>query len=108
MMPTSLEIVQEWSDLLNKGDIEGAASLVADELYMKTPKGTVAGKEKWMEEVPTILKEGIAWEAFAQGTTDTQVVCDGTKKLGFLKVKILRTIELNENGKLVSIVFQKK
>jgi hypothetical protein len=106
-MTSSLEIVQEWSDLLDKGDYDGAASLVADEIYMKTPKGTVEGKEKWLEEAPKIQKEGIAWEAFAQGATETQVVCDGSKRIVFVNVKVTRTIQLNEHG-ICSIVVTKK
>lgn len=33
---------QQWSDMLDKGDFEGAASLVADEIY----KGHDCGKRK--------------------------------------------------------------
>jgi ketosteroid isomerase-like protein len=107
-MSSSLEIVQAWSDLLTKDDIEGAANLVADDIIMKTPKGTCEGKDQWKKDAPTDKKEGVKWEAFEQGDTNTQVVCNGSKKIGFLSITVKRTIELNESGKIVSIVLKKK
>jgi hypothetical protein len=58
-MTSSLEIVQEWSDMLDKGDFAAAGNLVADDMSLETPKGKTEGKAKWLEEVPKVQKEGI-------------------------------------------------
>jgi hypothetical protein len=107
-MASSLEIVQEWSDMLDKGDFAAAGNLVADDMYLETPKGKIEGKAKWLEEAPKVQKEGVTWEALTKGATDTQVVCDGSKKIVFLNVKVMRVFELNDNGKIISIVINKK
>lgn len=103
----SLAIVQEYGRLVDADDFDGAAKLVADDISASSPKGSYTGIEKWRAAVVNVKNEGVDWGEFKQGDKENEIVCDGVKKITFVKLSVKRTITVNGDGKIQSIIVKK-
>ena len=53
-----MEVVQEWMELLSKGNFDEAAESIAEDVKAVGPRARVEGKEKWRDTIPEVIKKG--------------------------------------------------
>lgn len=106
-MSSPLDIVKAWEDLISAGKFDEAADLVAEDISTVSPKASSSGKAKWKASVPDSVKNGVKWDAATAGEHDRQIITNGSKKVGLMTVKVKRVIEVNEAGKIQSVIVSK-
>lgn len=103
-LQSSMETVQEWMELLSKGNFDEAAEFLVEDVKAVSPKTRVEGKENWRDAIPAVIKKGPTWDDPIPGDHESQVITNGTMKVGFVTVKCRRVIELNREGQIQAIV----
>jgi hypothetical protein len=109
-MSSSLDIVKNMMDLCEAGKFDEAAELLADDVKVAAPSGPMNGissKAEWTTTVKKHHKSGPKWGTPREGDNDKQVVMDGTVKVLFVTMKVKRTIDVNDAGKIQTIVAAK-
>ena len=108
---SSLNVVQEWMNLMEESKFEEAAMLVDENVVLKAPRAlgvtSGTGRDNWLQGAPNAAKNGPAWGPPESGSHEHQFICTGTKKIGFLNAKAKRTVEFNPRGKITSITIAK-
>ena len=102
--PPGLDVVQSFDEMIDQRDFEKAAYLVADDVVISTPFGKKS-KERFLRELQGSRP---VWSASEPGDDEHQCISQGTRKLGFLTVKLKRVVEVNACNKIDKITVTKQ
>lgn len=105
MMENDLTTARKFDEFLKRDDVDGAADLLADDFIFFAPRRTVA-KAEWKAKFLDHKKDAPDYDS-KFGLKDGKVQREGTKKAGFLKVKVVQTLQFEEGGKIKSISVRK-
>ena len=98
----AVELLKKVLLLLKDSQIEKASAFLADDIEWKTPLGNYDGKQDFVEnfkepkDKPTFEEPQIA----ENDGNRIVITRKGKKKLGFLNIKILKTVEFNDENKI--------
>lgn len=95
-----MKIVKKFDSLCRKGNYEEAAEMLTDDFCFTRPM-TKLDKARWLKDFPSLALP--TYGEFEQGATETQITRKGTKKVLIMKVSMMETWELTEDGKIKSI-----
>ncbi|KAL3933829.1 MAG: hypothetical protein SGARI_003614, partial [Bacillariaceae sp.] len=101
----AVDVLMKMIALIKESQLEQASDLLADNVQWKTPMGSYDGKQDWVEnfkqpEKGPVFEEPQIGEQSPEGDNNIVITRKGTKKVGFLKVKILKTVEVNDDNKI--------
>ena len=99
-------VVQNFQALLDANDFDRASDLVADEAEITTPFGRKT-KPQFLQMLQG--KNKPVWEETHDGAHERQSVSLGTtRKLGFLKIRLRRLVEINDDHKICKVAVTKR
>jgi len=100
---SAVEVMQTFQRHVDSKDFDQAAQLVADNAEISTPFGAKT-KAQFLKD---LQGSGPVWGAIGAGHHERQCVTHGVRKMGFIKIPLKRVVDINEEGKLQSIVITK-
>ena len=100
-----LDVVRSLDEMIDQGDFERAAQLIADDAVISTPFGKKT-KEQFLQTLQGRSRP--VWSATRVGDDERQCISQGTRKLGFLSIKVKRIIEINSENKIDKIAVTKQ
>jgi hypothetical protein len=102
---SAVELVKRFDVLMATKNFDRAAELLEDDIVVTTPMGT-KDKTQWLASVK---KEGPPnYEEPEEGSDELEVVTNGSKRMGFITVKVIRTMLVNDSKtKINSLVLRK-
>ena len=101
------ETATEFEELVQNEQYEQASSLLADDFVFRTPAHEYQGKNDWLEHFPIAHKDmpTMAFGEFEKcAKKSNRIERKGTKKSAFLTMTIKQVVEVNDAGKIKSIV----
>jgi hypothetical protein len=108
---THVETVQSFFFLLEEGQYEEAADLLADEVYFSSPKFTYKSKAEWLKSFPSFHKKssknGPAFGPLITGKNDMECSRHGKAKLMGISITVVERITVDNDGKIVASILKK-
>jgi len=102
----AVSLVERFQDLIDRKEFEQAALLIADDAEISTPFGKKT-KDQFLHKLQT-SKNSPVWGESEIGIHERQCVTQGTRTIGFLKIKLKRTVEINEDNKIHNMIVSKQ
>jgi len=99
-----MEVVKSFQELVDQKEFDKAGLLIADDADISTPFG-MKTKDQFIHD---LQGSGPVWGEIVAGNNERQCVTEGVRKMGFIKVKLKRIVDVNEEGKMQKIVITKK
>jgi ketosteroid isomerase-like protein len=107
----NIATAQSFLDCMDRNDVDGAAALLTDDgTFLFTAMNRKATKAEWKDlflqnkkNAPT-YQHGLTVVADSNGRL---IERKGSKKISFLKVSVIQTLEFNDEGRIQSIDIQK-
>ena len=100
-----LDVVRSLDERIDQCDFERAAQLIADDAVISTPFGKKT-KEQFLQTLQGRSRP--VWSDTRVGDDERQCISQGTRKLGFLTIKVKRVIEINSENKIDKIAVTKQ
>ena len=97
----AVELLKKMLILLRDSQVEKASDYLADDIEWKTPLGNYDGKQDFVDNFKE-PKDNPTFEEPQIAENDGKIVITrkGKKKLGFLNIKIVKTVEFNDQNKI--------
>ena len=101
------ETANEFDALIQHEQYEEASDLLADDFVFQTPAHNYRGKKDWLKKFPRAHKDMPTMsfgEYEASDNHTNQIERRGTKKIAFINITIRQVVEVDDEGKIKSIV----
>jgi CRISPR/Cas system CSM-associated protein Csm4 (group 5 of RAMP superfamily) len=105
------ETANHFENLVQSHKYEEASSLLADDFLFRSPMHNFQGKKDWLKKFPKAHKNIpiIPFGDFEKSQNGSnQIERRGKKKVAFVTVTVKQVIEVDEHGKIKSIIASKE
>ena len=103
---SAINVAKTFQDHIDRNQFDQAARLVTEDAEIFTPLEKKT-KEQFLHKLQSSANRPV-WGACAVGDHDRQCIAQGTRKFGFIKVKLKRVMEINEENKIHKITVAKQ
>lgn len=101
---TNLETGRAFVQLLDVNkDYNAAAQVLVDNFEFSSPKFKAKGKDEWLTKFPEMHKDTPIFGDLEEGDHELQLICKGSKKVGFSTFPLKELLEFNADGKVANI-----
>ena len=102
----AVELLKKMLTLLKQSQVEAASAYLSDDIEWKTPLGNYDGKQDFLDNFKEPRDKPTFEEPQVAENDGNKIVITrkGKKKFGFLNIKIVKTVEFNDENKICKMI----